>query len=95
MYLNKQWLANQILDTSKLSENSYMRNHFFNLLFMMCVNRFIWKNVPNNIDIDFIEKELANNGELAFINHKIFGFQICYCVGDIINMYGRHTKYLC
>jgi hypothetical protein len=89
---NKQWLANQILC---IDDNNYMKAHFYNLLYMMCINRFVWKNVPNNIDVDFIERELANNGELAFINDDIYGFQITYCVGDYINMYGRPQRYLC
>jgi hypothetical protein len=61
----------------------------------MCINRFIWKDLPSHIDVDFVEPELANNGELAFINHKIYGFQITYCVGENIGMYGKPTKYLC
>jgi len=91
--LNKQWLTEQILSVDE--DNFYMKAHFHNLLFLMTINRFIWKNVPNNIDVDFIEKQLANVGELAFINHKIYGFQITYCMGDYINLYGRPTKYLC
>lgn len=92
MIPNKKWLADQILS---VSDNNYMKAHFYNLLYMMCISRFIWKNVPNNIDVDFIERELANNGELAFINHPIYGFQVTHCMGDYINMYGRPTKYLC
>jgi hypothetical protein len=90
--LNKKWLIDQILS---VSDNYYMQAHFYNLLYMMCINRFIWKNVPANIDIDFIEKELANQGELAFINHEKYGYQITYCVGDMINMYNRPLRYLC
>lgn len=92
MELNKKWLSDQILS---VGDNYYMKAHFYNLLFLMCINRFIWKNVPNNIDTDFIEKELANVGELAFINHPIYGFQVTYAVGDYLNMYNRPTKYLC
>lgn len=90
--LNKKWLTDQILS---VGDNYYMKSHFYNLLYMISINRFIWKNVPNNIDTDFIEKELANVGELAFINHPIYGFQITFCMGDYINMYGRPQKYLC
>jgi hypothetical protein len=90
--LNKKWLADQILS---VEDNYYKSAHYYNLLYLMCINRFNWKKLPNNIDTDFIEKELANNGELAFINHKIYGYQICYCMGDYLNMYGRPTKYLC
>ena len=90
--LNKKWLSDQILS---VGDNYYINMHFYNLLYLMCINRFIWKNLPNNIDADFIEKELANNGEVAFINHPLYGYQVCYCMGDYINMYGRPTKYLC
>ena len=89
---NKKWLSDQILS---VSDNYYMKNHFYNLLYLICINRFIWTNLPNNIDGDFVEKELINNGELAFINHKDFGFIVTFCCGDYINIYGRPTKYLC
>lgn len=90
--LNKQWLVNQISPTT---DNFYMKSHFYNLLYMICINRFIWKNIPSHIDIDFIEKRLATNGELAFVNHKLYGFQILDCVGENIGMYGRPERYLC
>jgi hypothetical protein len=51
--------------------------------------------MPSHIDIDFIEKELATSGELAFIKHPKYGFQITYCIGEELNMYGRPNKYLC
>jgi hypothetical protein len=89
---NKKWLSDQILS---VSDNYYLKNHFYKLLYMMCVNRFIWKGLPSHIDTDFIEKELANVGELAFINHEIYGLQVCYCIGDNIGMYGKPTRYLC
>jgi hypothetical protein len=92
MIPNKKWLSDQILS---VGDNYYMKAHFYNLLYLMCINRFIWKNVPNNIDVDFIEKQLSNVGELAFIKHPIYGYQITYCIGDYINMYGRPTQYLC
>lgn len=91
-YLNKQWLVDQI---NPVIDNYSLHSHFYNLLYLMCVNRFIWKNLPNNIDPDFIEKELANNGELAFINHKTYGYIVTFCVGDYFNIYGRPSKYLC
>lgn len=90
--LNKKWLTDQILS---VEDNYYMKAHFYNLLYMICINRFIWKNLPNNIDVDFIEKQLALVGELAFINHPTLGFQVTFCMGDYINLYGRPTKYLC
>jgi hypothetical protein len=90
--LNKKWLSDQILS---VGDNNYKKAHFYNLLYQMCINRFIWKGLPKHIDVDFVEKELADLGELAFINHKIYGFQITYCTGDNINMYGRPTRYFC
>jgi hypothetical protein len=90
--LNKKWLSEQILS---VEDNYYMKNHFYNLLYMMCINRFIWKNLPKHIDVEFIEKELADLGELAFVKHKIYGFQILHCVGENIGMYGKPTRYLC
>ena len=92
MTMNKKWLADQI---NAVGDNFYMKAHFYNLFYLICINRFIWNNLPNNIDKDFIERELVNVGELAFINHPTFGFMVTYCMGDYINYYGRPTKYLC
>lgn len=92
MELNKKWLTDQILS---VTDNYYMKSHFFNLLYLMCINRFIWKNLPSHIDVDFVEKELATNGELAFLKHSKYGFQITYCIGEELGMYGRPNKYLC
>ncbi|MDF2606589.1 MAG: 10, phi29 gp10 [Bacillales bacterium] len=90
--LNKKWLSDQILS---VGDNYYMKAHFYNLLYMMCTSRFIWKNLPKHIDVDFIEKELANVGELAFVKHPIYGFQILHCVGENLGMYDMPTRYLC
>lgn len=90
--LNKKWLADQILS---VNDNYYMRNHFYNLLYLITINRFTWKGLPKNIDADFIERELVNCGELAFIDHPTLGYQVCFCAGENVNLYGRPTKYLC
>lgn len=91
-YINKKWLADQI---NTVEDNYYLDRHFYNILYMMCITRFIWKDLPNNIDMDFIEKTLANEGEVAIINHKVFGLVATYCVGDYFNIYGRPQRYLC
>ena len=49
--LNKKWLNEQILN---VSDNYTMSNFFYTILFMLFTNRFVWKNLPNNIDRDFI-----------------------------------------
>lgn len=90
--MNKKWLADQILS---VGDNYFTKSHWYNLLYLICINRFIWKGLPTHIDVDFIEKELANVGELAFINHKDYGFQILHCAGENIGLYGRPTRYLC
>jgi len=89
---NKKWLTDQILS---VCDNMGMVGHFYNLLYLICVNRFVWSDLPNSIDPDFIEKHLIQNGELAFINHPKFGFLVTLCCGDYFNLYGRPQKYLC
>jgi hypothetical protein len=92
LYQNKKWLTDQILS---VTDNNYMKAHYYNLLHLICINRFIWKDLPNKIDCDFIERELTCNGELAFIDHPKYGYMITYCMGDFFNLYGRPTRYLC
>jgi hypothetical protein len=41
--LNKKWLSDQILS---VKDNNYLKAHFYNLLYLMCINRFIWKGLP-------------------------------------------------
>lgn len=88
---NKQWLTEQIYDNI---DNTHNTLHYLNLLYLIVINRFRWNNLPENIDRQFIEKELFKNGELAFIRHPAYGFQICYCIGEGVNNYNRPTRYL-
>jgi hypothetical protein len=90
--INKKWLSDQI---NAVVDNEYMTMHFYNLLYLIMIDRFIWKHLPKNIDTDFIEKKLCDIGELAFIKHPLYGFQVTYCIGENINMYERPQKYYC
>ena len=62
---------------------------------MLFTNRFVWKNLPNNIDRDFIEKTIQEEGKIAFFNHPTYGLVATKCSEGDINIYGKATNYLC
>ena len=95
--MKNTYLSDLILNHKELEtgDNSYMYNHFFNMLLLIVTNRFKWKNLPKGVDSDFIEKTLAFEGEIALINHPLYGFVFTHCVGDNVNLYERPTSYLC
>lgn len=78
-----------------IHENMYNRNFYYNQLKNICMNRFIWNDLPNKIDREFLEKMLCENGEIAFLNHPLYGYVVCQCIGDDLNLYDRYTKYFC
>ena len=90
--LNKKWLNDQILN---VTDNFTMSNFFYTILFMLFTNRFVWKNLPNNIDRDFIEKTIQEEGKIAFFNHPTYGLVATKCSEGDINIYGKATNYLC
>lgn len=89
---DKHYLSN--LMNPKI-DNQYLDAHFWNVLHMICINRFKWRNLPNKISADFIERELARVGELAFVNHKQLGFCITHVSPYDINIYDEATTYIC
>ena len=91
----QQRLFNSSLMNPTIFDNYYMFNHFYNLIYLICLNRFTWKNLPNNIDSDFIERCLIDEGQVAFVNTFEFGLIACHCLGDNQNLYGKPSRYLC
>lgn len=69
--------------------------HYRRLFEMICMNRFIWKNLPNGISSEFIEKYLMLDGEIAIINHDLLGLMAVHCIGEGVNSYDMPTRYFC
>lgn len=79
----------------KIYDDMSITSHYRNLFELICMNRFIWKNLPEGIDVDFIEKYLMREGEIAFIKHESLGYMITHCIGSGLNAYDKPTEYLC
>lgn len=78
-----------------LFETQFSKNFYRRMLMLIAMCRFQWKNLPNKIDANFLEKTLMTNGEVAIINHEKFGLMAVQCIGQDINCYDRYTKYFC
>lgn len=60
---------------------------------MLLANRFIWEGLPEHIPIDFIERTLAEKGELVLFKDKLDGFFILPGTGKGLNCYGEYTSF--
>ncbi len=90
---NPAWLSQQM--NPNVVDNYYMYNVFYNILYELCLNRFTWKNLPNKIDGDFIERNLIEEGKVGIINHEDLGLVAVHCIEEGVNLYNRGVKYFC
>ena len=90
-----QRIYNSNLMNPTIQDNYYMFYHFYNLIYLICLNRFSWDGLPNNIDSDFVEKTLIDEGQVAFVKTFNFGLIACHCIGDDYNIYGKPARYFC
>ena len=50
---------------------------FYNLLVRLCniaINLFEWENLPENCDVEYLEKSLLMYGKAIFVNDSEYGF---------------------
>lgn len=62
-------------------------------LALLSKNMFIWKNLPDSIDPEFIEKELYHNGNIAFYKDDELGYLVAKFTNQSgLNFYNRPTS---
>lgn len=67
---------------------------WYSRLHLLATSIFKWKNLPEYIDKDFIEKNLFYSGKLGLINSSLYGYQLCrICNGGEIDNYDNPLSY--
>ena len=81
----------QFWESAKL--NNYSFKQYYNRLTELSVSMFEWKNVPDTIDIRFLELALFGDGLAVFFYDDVLGYLALRCaIGGQINVYRIPTK---
>lgn len=68
--------------------NNYTFKQYFNRLTELSVSMFDWKNVPDTIDVRFLELALFGDGMAVFFEDPDLGFLALRCaIGGPLNVY--------
>lgn len=81
----------QFWESAKL--NNYSFKQYYNRLTELSVSMFEWKNVPDTIDIRFLELALFGDGLAIFFYDDVLGYLALRCaIGGQMNVYRIPTK---
>lgn len=54
-------------------QNNVAFQHYFNMLFNLCVSCFEWENLPDTVDQRYLETTLCRDGQIAFFRDEVIG----------------------
>ena len=57
-------------------------NHYYNLIELMYINRYEWENLPNSVDMRFLELGLFRKGRMLYFNDEVLGDLCLEMSGD-------------
>lgn len=80
----------------QMNEQVFTEQMYISQLTELCVNRFKWEGLPDEIDRQFIEKELHFNGMVLFFKETVnYGRYFCLrgMAHGARNMYDNPTKF--
>lgn len=81
----------QFWESAKL--NNYSFKQYYNRLTELSVSMFEWKNVPDTIDVRFLELALFSDGLAVFFYDDVLGYLALRCaIGGRMNVYRIPTK---
>ena len=81
----------QFWESAKL--NNYSFKQYYNRLTELSVSMFEWKNVPDTIDIRFLELALFGDGLAVFFYDDVLGYLALRCaISGQMNVYRIPTK---
>lgn len=68
-------------------------NHYYDLIELMCINRYEWENLPKSVDMRYIELGLFRKGRMLYFNDEVLGDLCLEMSGDgDISMYREPKK---
>lgn len=57
-------------------------NHYYNLIELMYINRYEWENLPESVDMRFLELGLFRKGRMLYFNDEVLGDLCLEMSGD-------------
>lgn len=57
-------------------------NHYYNLIELMYINRYEWENLPDSVDMRFLELGLFRKGRMLYFNDEVLGDLCLEMSGD-------------
>ena len=73
--------------------NNYSFRQYYNRLTELSISMFDWKNVPDTIDVRYLELALFGDGMAVFFKDEVLGFLALRCaIGGQLNVYRIPTK---
>ena len=68
-------------------------NHYYDLIELMCINRYEWENLPDSVDMRYLELGLFRKGRMLYFNDEVLGDLCLEMSGDgDISMYREPKK---
>lgn len=87
----KPTVDKQFWESAKM--NNYSFKQYYNRLTELSVSMFEWKNVPDSIDVRFLELALFGDGMAVFFKDEVLGFLALRCaIGGPMNVYRIPTS---
>lgn len=57
-------------------------NHYYNLIELMYINRYEWENLPDSVDMRYLELGLFRKGRMLYFNDEVLGDLCLEMSGD-------------
>lgn len=57
-------------------------NHYYNLIELMYINRYEWENLPDSVDMRYLELGLLRKGRMLYFNDDVLGDLCLEMSGD-------------
>lgn len=68
-------------------------NHYYNLIELMYINRYEWENLPDSVDMRYLELGLFRKGRMLYFNDDVLGDLCLEMSGDgDISVYREPNK---
>lgn len=78
-------------ESAMLNNRTYL--HYYSRLKELAISMFDWKNVPESLDIRYLELALFERGQAVFFKDEVLGFLCLNCSSiNGLNVYGIPTK---
>lgn len=88
--IKSSWHKGDALLKNKDVVENLMGGHLYKLLYNIAINRFEWSGLPEGMESRYIERQLYEYGQVAFVNDPVKGYLCLHSTeGGDLNVYGE------